>query len=135
MTLISSSSAEKIVDEILSTNDEETLAISLMDMKGRVLAAKSKESFKKAFGVTQDGDKYGGTLAVAALAVANEIKGIVGEAQAIIAIYEDCKMMLLPIQTYQVLVGLVLERSAVPDDYSLAKEVKTILAENVETPQ
>ena len=135
MTLISPSSAEKIVDEILSANDEETLAISLMDMKGRVLAAKSKESFKKAFGVTQDGDKYGGTLAVAALAVANEIKGIVGEAQAIIAIYEDCKMMLLPIQTYQVLVGLVLERSAVPDDYSLAKEVKTILAENVETPQ
>ena len=135
MTLISPSSAEKIVDEILSANDEETLAISLMDMKGRVLAAKSKESFKKAFGVTQDGDKYGGTLAVAALSVANEIKGIVGEAQAIIAIYEDCKMMLLPIQTYQVLVGLVLERSAVPDDYSLAKEVKTILAENVETPQ
>ena len=135
MTLISPSSAERIADEILSANDEETLAISLMDMKGRVLAAKSKESFKKAFGVTQDGDKYGGTLAVAALSVANEIKGIVGEAQAIIAIYEDCKMMLLPIQTYQVLVGLVLERSAVPDDYSLAKEVKTILAENVETPQ
>jgi hypothetical protein len=95
MTL-SSVKAEQIADDALSTNDK-ILAISIMDTGGNILAAKSKESFKEAFGVTTDGEKYGGSLAVAALAVANEVKDTVGEAQAIIAIYKDCKMMLLPI--------------------------------------
>jgi hypothetical protein len=49
-----------------------------MDMRGNILAAKSKESFKQAFGVTLDGDRYGGSLAVSALAVANEVKDVGG---------------------------------------------------------
>jgi hypothetical protein len=73
MVIITSGAAERVSDDILSTNDE-ILSISIMDMQGNILAAKSKESFRKAFGVTQEGDKYSGTLAVAALAVANEVK-------------------------------------------------------------
>ncbi len=69
------------------------------------------ESFKQAFGVTLDGDKYGGTLAIASLSLANEVRDIVGVAQAIIAIYKNCKMMLLPIPAYQILIGFVLRRS------------------------
>ncbi|HEU4446596.1 MAG TPA: hypothetical protein VFR94_18130, partial [Nitrososphaeraceae archaeon] len=58
-----SSVAQRIAYDILSTNDE-ILAISIMDMRGNILAAISKESFKEqAFEVTRDGDKYGGTLA------------------------------------------------------------------------
>jgi hypothetical protein len=124
------SEAEKISDDILSSN-EEILAISIMDTRGNILAAKSKESFKQAFGVTRDGDKYGGTLAVSALAVANEVKDVFGEAQAIIAIYEDCKMMLLPIPAYETLIGFVLERSVNAEDYDIANEIERLVAENV----
>jgi hypothetical protein len=110
MVIITSDAAERIAYGILSTNDE-ILAISIMDTRGNILAAISKDSFKEAFGVTRDGEKYSGTLAVAALAVANEVKDIVGEAQVLITIYKDCKMMLLHIPSYEILVGFVLQRS------------------------
>jgi hypothetical protein len=116
------------VDDILSTNDE-ILAISVMDMKGNILAAKSKESFKQAFGVTRNGDKYVGTLAVAALAVANELRDVVGEAQALIAIYKNCKMMLLPIPPSQILVGLVLQPSVNAEGYNIASKIERLVAD------
>jgi hypothetical protein len=124
--------AEKIADDILSAN-EEMLAISIMDMRGNILAAKSKEFFKQAFGVTRNGDRYGGTLAVAALAVANEVKDIVGEAQAIIAIYKDCKMMLLPIPSYEILVGFVLQRSVNAEDYNIANKIERLLVDTIKS--
>ena len=65
--------AQRIAYDILSINDE-ILSVSIMDTNGNILAATSKDSFKEGFGVTRNGDKYSGTLAVAALAVANEIK-------------------------------------------------------------
>jgi hypothetical protein len=126
------SEAEKIAADILSAN-EEILAISILDMSGNILAAKSKESFKQAFGVTRDGDRYGGSLAVSALAVANEVKDIFGEAQAIIAIYEDCKMMLLPIPAYETLIGFVLRRSVNAEDYNIANDIERLLAETVKS--
>ena len=124
MTL-SSVNAEQIADDALSTNDE-ILAISIMDTGGNILAAKSKESFKEAFGVTTDREKYGGSLAVAALAVANEVKDTVGEAQAIIAIYKDCKMMLLPIQSYEILIGFVLQHSVNAEGYNIANKIERL---------
>ena len=130
MTVITSSAAERIVDDILSTNDE-IMAISVIDEKGgNILAAKSKESFKEAFGVTRDGDKYGGSLALAALGVANEIKEVAGEALALITIYEKCKMMLLlPAPSYEILVGLVLHSSVNAEDYNIAKKIERLLAD------
>src|ERR671919_235099 len=125
---LNSSVAQRVSDDILSANDE-ILAISIMDMRGNILAAKSKESFKQAFGVTRDGDKYGGTLAVAALAVANAVKDIAGEAQAIISIYKNCKMMLLPIPSHEILVGFVLQLSVNAEDYNIAHKIETLLAD------
>jgi hypothetical protein len=132
MVIITSSAAERISDEILSTNDE-IPAISIMDMRGNILAAKSKESFKKAFGVTRYGDKYGGTLAVAALAVANEVKDVFGEAQAIITIYKNCKLMLLPVPSYEILLGLVLQRSVNAEDHNIANKIERLLADTVKS--
>src|SRR5215213_11064032 len=126
MVIVTSGAAERVSDDILSTNDE-ILSISIMDMQGNILAAKSKESFRKAFGVTQDGDKYGGTLAVAALAVANEVKDVVGEAQALITIHENCKLMLLPIPSYEILLGFVLQRSANAEDHNMANKIERLL--------
>jgi hypothetical protein len=130
---LNSSVAQRVSDDILSANDE-ILAISIMDMRGNILAAKSKESFKEqAFGVARDGDKYGGTLAVAALAVANEVKDIAGEAQAIISIYKNCKMMLLPIPSHEILVGFVLQLSVNAEDYNIAHKIETLLADAIES--
>ena len=56
--VVTSSAAERIADDVLSSNDE-ILALSIIDMKGNILAAKSKESLEKAFTVTVNGDKYG----------------------------------------------------------------------------
>ncbi len=134
MVTISSGIAEKISDDILSSN-EEMLAVSIMDISGNVLAAKSKESFKQAFRATGEGDKYGGTLAVAALAVANEVKDVVGEAQAIITIYKNCKMMLLPIPSSQILVGFVLQRSVNAEGYDIANTIERVLADAAKSQQ
>ena len=133
MVTITSKAAERISYDILSKNDE-MLAISIMDMRGNILAAKSKEYYKEAFGVTGEGEKYGGTLAVAALAVANEVKDIVGEAQALITIYKNCKMMLLPIPSYEILVGFVLQLSAdAEEDYNIANKIERLLADAVKS--
>jgi hypothetical protein len=132
MVIITSSAAERISDDILSTNDE-ILSISIMDVRGNILAARSKEYFRQVFGVTRDGDKYGGTLAVAALAVANEVKDIVGEAQALITTYKDCKMMLLPIPSYEILIGLVLQRSVNAEDYNIAHKIERLLVDTVKS--
>ena len=132
MVIIASSAAERISDDILSTNDD-ILAISIMDMRGNILATKSKEYFRQVFGITLEGDNYGGTLAVAALAVANEVKDIVGEAQALITIYKDCKMMLLPLPSYEILVGFVLQRSVNAEGYNISNTIERLLADTVKS--
>lgn len=127
---VTSGDAETISDDILSSNDE-ILGISIMDMRGNILAANSKESFKEAFAISRDRAKYGGTLAVAALAVANEVKDLVGEAQALITIYKNCKTMLLPIPSHGVLVGLVLQPSVNAEGYNIANKIERLLADTV----
>jgi hypothetical protein len=128
---VTSSDAERISDHILS-NDDKILSISIMDMKGNVLAAKSREAFNKSFGVSsQDRAKYGGTLAVAALAVVNETRNIFGGVKAIITIHENCKLMLLPIPSFQILVGLVLQRSVNADD-KIAHEIEILVADTLD---
>jgi hypothetical protein len=127
---VTSGDAETISDDILSSNDE-ILGISIMDMRGNILAANSKESFKEAFAISRDRAKYGGTLAVAALAVANETRNIFGAAKAIITIHENCKLMLVPVPTHQLLVGLVLQRSVNAED-KLANKVERLVAHTLD---
>jgi hypothetical protein len=126
--VVSSSTAKRIVDDILLTGDE-ILAISIIDKKGNILAAKSKESFKEAFGITEDGDRYGATLAIGILSLVNEVKEIVGEAQAIITIHKNCKMMLLPRPSHKILVGFVLQPSVNAEDYDIANKIEILLAD------
>jgi hypothetical protein len=127
------SKVEKIADDILSFN-EEILSVSIIEWRGNILAVKSKESFRKRFRVIGlEGSRYSGTLAITTLTVVNEVKDAFGEAQAIITIHKDCKLMLLPMPSYEILVGLVLERSAVTEDYSLAYKIERLLAESVKS--
>jgi hypothetical protein len=127
---LTSSEAERVLDDILSIDDG-ILTISIMDMMGNILAAKSKESIKEVFGVTQDGDKYGGTLAIAALAVVNGVRDVIGEARIIITVHENCKLMLLPVASFQILVGLVLQLSVNAEDHSIANKIEGLVADTL----
>jgi hypothetical protein len=69
--------------------------VSIIERNGNILAAKSKPSFKQTFGVVQDSERYGGSLAVATLSLVNEVKGIFGEAQTIITIYNNFSNLVL----------------------------------------
>jgi hypothetical protein len=128
-----SSTAERIVDEVI-LSDEGILCVSVIDWSGNILAVKSRESFAERFGVSRlVGTRYSGSLAIATLSLVNEVKDVFGEAQAITILHKDCKLMLLPIPSYQMLVELVLERS--PDKEEEAQVYDTVnriqrLAEN-----
>jgi hypothetical protein len=133
MVIINSTAAEIILDEILSTHDGKILAISIIDLKGNIIASKSTESFSKEFGKFKEGPEYGGTLATAALSIANEVRAIAGETIAITNTYERCKMMLIPIPSYEILVGFVLKRRVVLDEERIAKYIEGFMAENATT--
>jgi hypothetical protein len=116
----------------LSTYDGKILSISIIDARkeGNFLAIKSTESFEKEFEVLQEGRKYGRSLAIASLSIANEVREIAGETKAITTIYEKCKMMLIPIPSYEIPVGFVLQRRVVLDEDRIANHIESLVADN-----
>jgi hypothetical protein len=118
--------AQRASDNILSLYDS-ILAVSIMDMRGNILAANSKQSFKDTFGVTRDGEEYGGTLAFTILSLVNQVSDVFGDVQAIITIHKNCKLMLLPMPSYEILVGLVIHSSANAEDGEIAKNIEALL--------
>ena len=125
--VVTSTNAERIAGDVLSMHDE-ILGISIMDMRGNILAANSKESFNEAFGEAEDREKYGATLAIGVLTLVNEQKDMFGEAQSIITTHENCKLMLLPVPSFQLLVGLVVQRSVNVEDHKIVKEIEILVA-------
>jgi hypothetical protein len=126
MSIFDPNVAKGIVDDILSTNDE-ILAVSIIDMKGNTLATNSKY-LKEALGVSIDEDKYYRTLVTSALGLIHVTRDIIEEAKAVITIHKDCKLMLLPLPSLQILVGLVLHRSVNAVDYDIANEIEKLIA-------
>ena len=123
--------AQRIAHDILSSNHG-ILAVAVIDRSGNILAGESGDSFNERYQVDSlggsSGSSYGGSLAIATLGVINEVKAAFGEPQAIITIHENCKLMLLPMLSYDTLIGLVLERSAKTDDDKLANDVERLVA-------
>jgi hypothetical protein len=122
MAEITASTAQRIVDELLSANEEEEeeqiLAMIIVDEnQGDVLAAKHRDYFTKDFGVFTEGADYGGSLVLATLGVANELKDLAGQTQAIVTFFEKCKSMVVPFPSHQVVVGLMLKKSVDVEDY------------------
>jgi hypothetical protein len=128
---VSSGAAERVVDDILSSNHE-ILSAGVIDRSGNIIANKSSESFRKRFEEVRrlEHNRYSGTLAIAALGVASEVKDVFGEPQAIITIYRGCKLMLLPMPSYDILIGLALEPSANigNNNNTFAKEMERLVA-------
>src|ERR687894_231671 len=125
--IVTSSMAERIVDEILSSISA-ILSAGVIDKSGNIIANKSSESFEKRVkGVCNlERNRYSGTLAVAALSITNEVKDAFGEPKALITIYRDCKLVLLPMPSYDILIGLALESSANVDNNTFAKEMERL---------
>jgi len=131
---ISSGDAERMTQVILSFNNE-ILSVSIIDKAGNILATKSRVSFlqqPEIGGLERAEYENGGTLAIASLTIANEIKHIVGETQAIITVHKYCKLMLLPMVSYGILVGLALERSAVAENDILVDKIERLVAHTLE---
>ena len=124
--LLDKAAAQRVSDNILSLYDW-ILAVSIMDMRGNILTANSKQSFKDTFGVTRDGEEYGGTLAFTILSLVNQVRDVFGDAQAIITIHKNCKLMLLPMPSYEILVGLVIHSSVNAEDGQIAKNIEALL--------
>ena len=124
--LLDKAVAQRASDNILSLYDS-ILAVSIMDMRGNILAANSKQSFKDTFGVTRDDEEYGGTLAFTILSLVNQVIDVFGDAQAIITIHKNCKLMLLPMPSYEILVGLVIHSSVNAEDGQIAKNIEALL--------
>ena len=123
--------AEKIADIILSSNDK-ILLVSIRNWNGNILAVKSRDSFRQRFiGVDSlIGSTYSGSLTVATLGLVNEVKNIFGEARTIITFYDKCKVILLPIPSFGIIVGLTIERS--PPETEEEKEQSYSIASKVE---
>jgi hypothetical protein len=126
--IVNAGVAERVVDDILSSN-EEILSAGVIDKSGNIIANKSNESFEKRFsGVSNlERNRYSGTLAVAALSVATEVKDIFGEPKALITIYRDCKLMLLPMPSYSTLIGLALESAANSENLAFASQIERLV--------
>ena len=133
LTAVTSGAAERIADHILyAFKDGGILGVAVIDRKGNILSAKSVESFKETFGIARDGEDYGGTLAIATLSVVNQIKDSFGEPQSIITVHKNCKLILLNLPLYDLLVGLVLERWADADDDRIASNIERLIADTVD---
>lgn len=124
--LLDKAAAQRVSDNILSLYDW-ILAVSIMDMRGDILAAKSNQSFKDTFGVISNGEGYGGVLAFTILSLVNQVRDVVGDAQAIITVHKNCKLMLLPMLSYEILVGLVIHSSVNAEDGQIAKNIEASL--------
>ncbi len=128
MSVLDPPVAKMVVDNILSSNDE-ILSISIIDMKGTIIATKSKEYFKEELGVTRNGDKYGVTLVTTVLSLIRLARNVIEEAKAVTIIHENCKLMLLPLPPFQILVGLILQRSVNTEDYNIANKIERLVAD------
>jgi hypothetical protein len=130
MSILDPRVAEVLVNNILSRNDR-ILSTSVIDMKGNILATKSKEDFKETVGVTQQGEKYGVTLVATVLGLLQLARNIIQEAKAVITIHENGKLMLLPLPSLQILVGLVLQRSVNAEDYEFANNIERMVVDTL----
>jgi hypothetical protein len=131
---VTAGEAERIVDDILSSN-EEILSAGVIDRSGNIIDNKSRESFRKRFEVSNlERNRYSGTLAITALSVANEVKDSFGEAKRIITIYRDCKLMLLAIPSYDILIGLALESSANAENDTFARQIERLVTQSIRPP-
>jgi hypothetical protein len=121
--------AQRIARDVFLSN-EGILAVALIDRGGQIIAGDSRPSFKERYelGILNGRSSYGGTLAVATLGVVNEAKAAFGEPESIVTTHKGCRLMLVPMLSYGILVGLVIERSANVDFDKFVNKIEGLVA-------
>jgi hypothetical protein len=115
----------KISKQILSIDDTID-AVSIMDMQGNTLSSTSKESFYTTkYDVTQDIHDIAGDFAIVILGMVQRMDKSFGSTEAVISFHKKCKLMLVPIPSHQILIGLVIYRSS-NEEYIITK-IRTLL--------
>ena len=118
--------AHRVSNNILSLYDGIRF-VSIMGLRGNILKARSNQPFKDTFRVIGDCKRYGGVLAFTILRLVNQITDVVGDAKAKITVHKNCNLMLLPMSSYEILIGLVIHSSVNPEDRQIAKNIEASL--------
>jgi hypothetical protein len=66
-------------------------------------------------------------LAFTIVRLVNQITDVVGDAKAKITVHKNCKLMLLPMLSHEILIGLVIHSSVKPEDRQIAKNIEASL--------
>jgi len=123
--VVLSNNLSKISKQILSIDDTID-AVSIMDMQGNTLSSTSKESFYTAkYDVTKDIHDIAGGFAIVILGMVQRMDKSFGSTEAIVSFHKKCKLMLVPIPSHQILIGLVIYRSS-NEEYIITK-IRTLL--------
>jgi hypothetical protein len=133
--VVLSNSLSKISKHILSIDDTID-AVSIMDMQGNTLSSTSKESFYSTkYDITKDIHDIAGDFAIVILGMVQRMDEAFGSTEAIVSFHKKCKLMLVPIPSHQILIGLVIYRSS-NEEYIITK-IRTLLEdeENISIDQ
>lgn len=118
-------SIDKMAKDILSIDDSID-AVSIMDRQGNTLSSASKESlYRIKYQITKDIKNMAGTWAIVILGMTQRMDQIFGRTEAIVSLHKKSKLMLVPISSLQLLIGLVVYRSS-NEEYIIAK-IRTLL--------
>jgi hypothetical protein len=123
--VVLSNNLSKISKQILSIDDTID-AVSIMDMQGNTLSSTSKESFYTTkYDITQDIHDIAGDFAIVILGMVQRMDTSFGSTEAVVSFHKKCKLMLVPIPSHQILIGLVIYRSS-NEEYIITK-IRTLL--------
>jgi hypothetical protein len=115
----------KMTKDILSM-DHAIDAVSIMDMRGNTLSSASKDSlYSTKYQITKDIKNMAGSWAIVVLGMTQRMDQSFGSTEAIVSLHKKSKLVLVPVPSHQVLIGLVVYRSS-NEEYIIEK-IRTLL--------
>lgn len=123
--MIVPNSIAQMAEDILSIDDSID-AVSIMDMKGNTLASASKESlYGTKYQISKDIKDMGGDWAIVVLGMTQRMDQSFGSTEAIVSLHKKSKLIVVPISSHRLLIGLVVFRSS-NEEYIINK-IRTLL--------
>ena len=98
-----------IVEDILNVDDS-IMGVSIMSKEGKILSSYGTDALAKKFEVDRYDDTYG-LWASIILGLAERSSRVFGPVDAIITLHKGSILMLIPIKSREIMVGLVLQRA------------------------
>ncbi|HKR57441.1 MAG TPA: hypothetical protein VJR67_01070 [Candidatus Nitrosopolaris sp.] len=115
----------KMAKDVLSIDDSID-AVSIMDRRGNTLSSVSKGSlYSVKYRITEDVKNMAGAWAIVILGMTQRMDQIFGRSEAVVSLHKRSKLMLVPVSSHQLLIGLVVYRSS-NEEYIIAK-IRTLL--------